>query len=456
MQLRIRDHPAHLSTLSRAALQAADAGAAIERTLRPRGRVLYIGSHRLRLSANSRICLVALGKAAPAMAEAACRLLGSRIAAGVVTALAGPPPSTPLLRALQSEGRLEVIFTGHPLPDGGSLAAGRAAASMLDGTGPDDVLLALVSGGGSAMFELVLPGIDVEDLRKMNDLLLRSGAPIEAINTVRRSLSLVKAGGLARLAAPARTVALILSDVVGDRLSAVASGPTILRRADPAAARRILKRFGLWPRTPLAVKRAVAATGSQESETRPVSPRPINILAASNRQVVESVACEAAAMGFTVTIVSRRMHGEARVVAEEFVRRLLRAPPPACLLLGGETTVTVRNGGRGGRNQELALAAALALQGVPGLALMALATDGIDGPTDAAGAVVTGETVPRARALGLDPAQALARHDSYPLLDAVGALLRTGPTGTNLGDLVIGLAYPPQGGGANPGRPQSI
>lgn len=390
------------------------------------------------------------------MAEAACRLLGGRIAAGVVTAPPGPPPSTPLLRALQREGRIEVILTGHPLPDEGSLAAGKAAASMLDSTGPDDVLLALVSGGGSAMFELLPPGIGVEDLRKMNELLLRSGAPIEAINTVRRSLSLVKAGGLARLAAPARTVALILSDVVGDRLSAVASGPTILRRADPAAARRILEGVGLWPRTPEAVKRALAAAGSREPEKRPAIPRPINLLAANNRQVVEAVARQAAAMGFSVAIVSRRMHGEARSIAGPFVRRLLRARPPACLLLGGETTVTVRNGGHGGRNQELALAAALLLEGVPGLAVMTLATDGIDGPTDAAGAVVTGETVPRARALGLDAHQALARHDSYPLLGAVGALLRTGPTGTNLGDLVVGLAYPHHGGGGIRSRSQSI
>lgn len=442
MPLRFEDHRDHLKSLRRVALQSADAGAAVERSLRLRGQTLYVGRERLRIARSTRLYLVALGKAAPAMADAARCILGANLTAGIVTTL--PPHTGPSLPpGLQSDERIQLVSTGHPLPDQGSLAAGQAAAHLLRAARPGDLLLALVSGGGSAMFELLSPGIGLEDLRRLNDLLLKSGAPIEALNVVRRALSLVKAGGLARLAAPARTVGLILSDVVGDRLSAIASGPTVLRRADRSAARRVLEAYSLWERAPGAVRRVLDAQDCQPGEARTFAPRPINLLVGSNRRVVEAVAREAEAMGFTVRIITRRMRGEAREVGVGLARRLLRAPRPSCLVMGGETTVTVRDGGHGGRNQELALAAALALEGTPGLAVMTLATDGIDGPTDAAGAVVTGETPSLARALGPAPEDALARHDSHPLLDACGALLRTGPTGTNLGDLVVGLAYPP-------------
>ncbi len=441
MPLRFEDHWDHLERLRRAALQAADAGAAVERSLRLRGQTLYVGRERLRIAPSTRLYLVAIGKAAPAMADAACRILSTNLTAGIVTTL--PPHTGPSLPpGLQNDERIQLVSTGHPLPDHGSLAAGQAAAHLLRAARPGDLLLALVSGGGSAMFELLSSGIGLHELRRLNDLLLKSGAPIEALNDVRRALSLVKAGGLARLAAPARTVGLILSDVVGNRLSAIASGPTVLRRADRAAARRVLEACSLWERAPSAVRRVLDARDWQQGQVRTVAPRPINLLVGSNRQVVETVAREAEAMGFAVSILTRRMRGEAREVGEGLARRLSRAPRPSCLVMGGETTVTVRDGGQGGRNQELALAAALALEGTPGLAVMALATDGIDGPTDAAGAVVTGETAPRACSLSLDPEGALRRHDSYPLLDACGALLRTGPTGTNLGDLVVGLAYP--------------
>ncbi|MEW6566884.1 MAG: DUF4147 domain-containing protein [Chloroflexota bacterium] len=443
--LRFPDHPAHLKALRRAALEAADAGAAVERHLRLQGATLRVGSDRVRLSPTSHVYLVALGKAALAMAEAARSILGARLTAGVVTALARPSSTTRALRSLRGDERLQVIPAGHPLPDEGSLAAGKAAASMLQAAGPEDVLLALVSGGGSAMFELLPPGIGLEELRRLNEALLRSGALIEEVNAARRALSYVKAGGLARLAAPALTVGLILSDVAGDQLSVVSSGPTVLRRADRAAARRILKTYTLWTRAPRAVPRALGAAEWPQAKLRAAVPRPINLLVGSNRDVVKAVARQAEAMGFVVRILTRRMRGEARGAGELLARRLLRAPRPACLLMGGETTVTVRNGGRGGRNQELALGAALVLEGTPGLAVMALATDGIDGPTDAAGAIVTGETARRARVLGLDPQRALARHDSYPLLNACQALIRTGPTGTNLGDLVVGLGYAPDG-----------
>lgn len=426
---RYPDHPRHLARLRQAALQAADPGRRVRQFLRLRPGGLAAGDRLLPLPDDAACYLVALGKASPAMARAAADLLGSRLTAGVAAVPRGVPLDLP--------PTIEAIPAGHPLPDEGSLAAGKAVSRLLSHTRRQDLAVVLVSGGGSAMLELPRPGVELADLRAVNDLLLRSGAPIHEINLVRQALSQIKAGGLERLAAPARVLGLILSDVVGDRLSAVASGPTVLRYARPQRARAVLEAYGLWSRVPPAVQRAL----SGEQKPLPPARRPVNLLIGSNREVVRAVAAEARRLGFEARVLTTRMQGEARLVGERFATRLLRAQPPACLLMGGETTVTVRGGGKGGRNQELALTAALHLEGAAGVAVMSLATDGVDGPTDAAGAVVTGETVPRARALGLDPEAALADNDAYPLLEAVGALLRTGPTGTNLNDVVIGLRY---------------
>jgi hydroxypyruvate reductase len=315
---------------------------------------------------------------------------------------------------------------------------------MLAETRRGDIVLALISGGGSAMLELLVGGVELEEMRALTRTLLLSGAPIEAVNTVRKTLSQVKAGGLARLAAPARVVSLILSDVVGDKISAVASGPTVLQYARPGEARAVLKRFVGWPDVPEQVRRALRRSVQAGSHV----PRPRNILIGSNRQVVEAARRQAAEMEFAARTLTMRMRGEARDVGGRFGARLARiargrlaAARPLCLLMGGETTVTVRGPGQGGRNQELALGAMLALEGVAGVAVMALATDGVDGPTDAAGAVVSGESAARARLLGFDPLAALEANDAYPALDALGALLRTGMTGTNLNDLVVGLIY---------------
>jgi hydroxypyruvate reductase len=345
----------------------------------------------------------------------------------VVTTLGDAPPIHPSLVA---------VAAGHPLPDRGSLVAGERARELLAHADPHDILLALVSGGGSAMFELLVEGVALEDLRALNDLLIRSGATVREINTVRKALSRVKGGGLARLASPARTIGLILSDVVGDPLSSVASGPTVLHAPRPGAARRVLEIHRLWDKTSPGIRAALEGGGRGE---RPRTPRPLNLLVGSSRTMVQAVLAEAAGRRLRPRLLTGRMEGEAREVGGGFARRLLRAPPPACLVMGGETTVTVRGKGRGGRNQELALAAALELEGVTGAAVMALATDGIDGPTDAAGAWVEGSTVSRALEVGFDPRASLRANDSYPLLHAVDALLTTGPTGTNVGDLVVGI-----------------
>jgi glycerate 2-kinase len=423
------NHREHIGQLIGAALHAADPGAAIRRHLGLGPRGLRVGRRVFPLAAKSRLYVIALGKAAPGMARAACEILGTRLEAGVVTA----PTSDPT----HLSDRVQVIAAGHPLPDAGSLLAGRAAIDLAHRARKGDVVVALISGGGSAMAEVPVPGVELDDLRRLTGLLLHAGAPITAINSIRGELSLLKAGGLAHATAPAQVVGLLLSDVVGDDPASIASGPTLTRTMRPGTARRTLERFGCWEAAPEAVRHALS-----KPIARPrVSPPPYNLVVARNEDMLHAVAAQARAIGFPTKILTTRMQGEAFTIGQRLGTRLASSPRPVCLLAGGETTVTIRQGGRGGRNQELALGAALALDGAPRCALIALASDGIDGPTDAAGAWVDGETIARARTLELDPREAAEAHDSYPLLNELGAVLRTGPTGTNLTDLVIGLAY---------------
>ena len=423
------DHRQHLARLIGAALTAADPGAAVRRGLRLERGGLRVGTRRVSLPPHARLFLIALGKAAPGMAAAAVEILGERIDAGVVTTLVPGGASLP--------AHLRMIQTGHPLPDTGSLLVGRMALDLAGEARAGDRVLVLVSGGGSAMAECLRPGIGLDDVRQLTGELLHAGAPITAINTIRRELSLLKGGGLARAASPAQVVGLLLSDVVGDDPASVASGPTVLQAVQPSGGRRTLERIGLWHSAPAAIREALR---SARSAPLPAST-PINTVLASNADLLTAVAGEARSLGLPVQILTGRMQGEAAAVGARLGRRLGTASRPACLLAGGETTVTLRQGGRGGRNQELALSAALGLEGKSGCVLAALASDGIDGPTDAAGAWVDTGTLDRALATGLDPHAALEAHDVYPLLDQLGALLFTGPTGTNLNDLVIGLAY---------------
>jgi hydroxypyruvate reductase len=412
-----------------AASEAADAAAAVGSTLYLDGDVLHLGPHTVALRPEMRLFLIALGKASPAMSRAAAEILGGRLTRG----LAAVPHDT----SCRMPPRVSAIAAGHPLPDAGSIAAGRAIASLLAGTKREDLVLALISGGGSAMVELPIEGITLADLRSLNRLLLGSGATIDEMNRVRRAVSQLKGGGLARLAAPARVFGLILSDVPGDHLGSVASGPTLLLPNAASQTRTILRGYGLWRRIPRRIREALSRAPTRLAQT----PRPVNVLIGSNKAMLEAAAAEARRLGFRTINVSRRMHGEASVVGRRLARRLRREEGPVCLLLGGETTVTLHGRGRGGRNQELALSAAVELDGLAGVALMGFASDGVDGPTDAAGAVVTGRTADLARRLGVDLGRALAGHDSYHALDRLGALVRTGPTGTNVADLVVGLRY---------------
>jgi hydroxypyruvate reductase len=443
---RFAEHRTHVAQIRTAALAAVDPAAAVRRWLSPAD---WAGAEK--------IYIVGAGKAGVAMALATAELLGGRLTAGVMAVPQAPDPASGHRSPVpQHPAALSFIEGGHPQPTTGSLAAGRAIQAVLSRTGPRDLVLALISGGGSALLELPQPGLTLADLQQTNAALLRSGAAIHEVNLVRTELSQLKGGGLARLAHPARVLTLILSDVVGNPLASIASGPTVVGAADPAGALEVVRKYGLEGRLPPAVVQRLAhGTGPLAAAEPAVEHR----LIGSNRIAGEAAVTAARRLGFEAAWLADDWQGEARQAGACFAQLLAAAPGPTplaltgqpraaarqhrprCLVAGGETTVTVRGHGKGGRNQEAALGAAFVLAMLPNVAAAMIATDGVDGPTDAAGALVTGATLRRARRLGLDPQRHLDDNDTYPLLAAVNALLLTGPTGTNVNDLMVGLVY---------------
>jgi glycerate-2-kinase len=341
---------------------------------------------------------------------------------------------------------VDVRTAAHPLPDAASEAATRDLLALVGSASPETLVLVLLSGGASALLEAPSPGLTLDDVRLVTHRLLASGADIAAMNVVRRHCSQVKGGGLARAAAGAAGVcALVLSDVVGDDPAVIASGPTVGDPTTFADADAVLRRWLAPSDVPARVRAHVdAGMAGRVPETvkpgDPVLARVAPHVIAGNRTAVDAAAAAARVQGFAVDVVPEPLCGDATEAGRAVVARLESAPRdrPVAVILGGETTVRVVPGGAGGRSQQLALSAALALAGRPGVVLAA-GTDGVDGPTDAAGACVDGTTVARARAHGIDAAGALARTDSHPCLDAAGDLVRTGQTGTNVADLVVAL-----------------
>lgn len=430
-----------------AALRAADPAQGVRQAIEiqtgPGGPSLHAGPAAWPLDGVERVLLAAAGKGAVPMAAAAAESLGPRLSAGVVVTKTGHAAGHALPASLQ------VYEAGHPTPDlNGMLAAGHVLR-LLESAGANDRVIVLLSGGASALLPLPAAGVSLEDLQALTGLLLRSGATINELNTVRKHLDRLKGGGMARAAAPAPLAALILSDVVGDPLEVIASGPTVPDPTTYQDAWEVLERCRLVEQTPAAVRAHLQAglAGAQPETPKPGDPlftRAACQIVGSNRQAALAAKAEAERLGYPALLLTTYLEGEARemgklaaALAKSIVLRGDPLPPPACLILGGETTVRVQGGGRGGRNQEIALAAALALDGLDGAAVMALATDGSDGPTDAAGAIVDGQTLSAARALGLNARAALDDNNAYPFLDKAGALLRTGPTGTNVNDLLV-------------------
>jgi glycerate 2-kinase len=440
----------HVTALCQAALAAVDPAAAVQRALRREGDALLVSGRRYDLNAYRRVFIVGGGKAAAPMAAAGAAILGERLTGGLVITKYGHTlkDASPL-----AGGALQLLEAGHPMPDvAGVQGAGRLAA-LLREAGADDLVICLISGGGSALLTLPQPGITLEDLRALTDALLRCGATINEINALRKHLQQLQGGGIAQLAAPATVISLILSDVVGDPLDVIASGPTSPDTTTFADAWAVLETYGLVEAVPRSiVERLRAGLAGQVPETpkpgEALFERVQNVIIGSNALAAQAAVGRARELGFAALVLSTYVEGEAREVArvaaalaKDLARHGRPLRPPACLVLGGETTVTLRGSGRGGRNQELALAAAIALDGWPDVLIATLATDGNDGPTDAAGAIATGETSAQGRALGLEARAYLANNDSYTYFDRLGGLIRTGPTNTNVNDLLFVLAY---------------
>jgi hydroxypyruvate reductase len=391
-----------------------------------------------------RVVLLAVGKAARSMAAAAERCLGDALAEGLAVCNAEGP-------ALR---RTRVLLAGHPLPDARGLRAADEAFALLGRLRPHDLLLVLLSGGASALLPAPAPGVSLEDKAAVTSCLLRAGATIHELNAVRKHLSRAKGGGLARAAGGARVATLLLSDVVGDDVSTIGSGPTVpdpTRYADAVAA---LRARGCWDAAPASVRAHLEAGLRGETPETPKPGDPVFArgsveVVGSNALSLGAAAAAARRLGFRALPLTTRLEGEAReaarvlvAVLRECVERGRPARPPLCLLASGETTVTVRGDGRGGRNQELVVASIEPLAGFPRPALVAsLASDGIDGSSDAAGGIADDQSLARARALGLAPPSAfLAASDSSALLASLSDLIVTGPTGTNVLDLSVLLA----------------
>lgn len=391
----------------RAALDAAMAGPAVLRHLpeKPQGRCIVVGA----------------GKASAAMAAAVDAAWPDVALTGVIATRYG--------HAVEA-GRIAVFEAGHPVPDENSVRAARRMLEAVRGLGPDDLVLALVSGGGSASLALPMDGMDLAGKQAVTRALLNSGAPIGEINTVRRHLSGIKGGRLAAAARPARVVTLLISDVPGDDPAAIASGPTLADSSTPADAVAILERHGIP--VPQALRNARPAPS-------PADNGECHLVATPSR-ALDAAAARGRALGCDVVNLGDALEGEAADLGRELARDALErgrsAAGPLLLLSGGETTVTIgpEGAGEGGRNCEFLLSLAVAFNGASGVFALAADTDGIDGTSDAAGAFVTPSTLARAQALGLDPVAALARHDSYTLFAALGDLVVTGPTHTNVND----------------------
>ncbi|HET6662165.1 MAG TPA: DUF4147 domain-containing protein [Rubrobacter sp.] len=421
-----------LQEIFAAGLAAADPQRAVRRELELEDGAILAGEKRFE---PRRVFVLAAGKAAGAMAKAAEELLGEKVSGGLVVTKDGHDPGP--------EG-FETLFASHPEPDERSVEAARRVQEYAESLGEGDLLLALISGGASALLADPSPPIELADLKKLTGDLLRSGADIGEINTVRKHVSMLKGGGLVRLAHPAPIIALLLSDVVGDEPSSIASGLTAPDPTTLDSTRRVLERYGIEPPESI-------ATHLQSAEETPASDDPIfenvvNCICGGGWHAAEAAAKRAEELGYAPLLLTTTLTGDALGAASMYaaiIREVLAsgnpAPPPCAIVSGGEATVTVRGGGTGGPNQEFVLALAVELDGIDGWATFAADTDGNDGSTDAAGGIVDGKTAQRIRDADLDPEGALAGNDSYAALMAGEALLVTGPTGTNVNDLRVAL-----------------
>jgi len=429
-------------TLADAAISSVDPRRLILERIVLAGQTLSIQDFTLSLADYDRVIVVGAGKASSAMAEALECTLGSYIETGLVNVPRGTAASC-------KTKKIELQEASHPIPDEDGMRGAQRILALLENLNPRTLVIVLLSGGGSALLPMPKRGISLLDKRTTTDLLLRCGATIEELNAVRKHISALKGGQLAARAYPATLISLILSDVVGDNLPSIASGPTVPDPTTYSQAIDILSRYAVWDKTPEEVRRLLSK--GQRGDI-PETPKPgdyrfanvHNVLVGSNRVALDAALRKAESMNLSPLILSSFIEGEARQVGTVFAglakEMQVEGSPISryeVLLAGGETTVTVIGKGRGGRNQELALSTCVRLQGMDHLALVSIGTDGIDGLSDAAGAVVDGFTASRAAELRMNPLTYLANNDSSSFFSALGDCVFTGPTGTNVNDIIV-------------------
>lgn len=427
------DPRAAAETIWQAALAAGEVAPLLRGSLQRRGDMLQVGDRAVDLSVIDRVLVLGCGKAGAAMALAVEDVLGGLITCGFVVvkdAHLAPTRTVVLAEA------------GHPVPDARGVQAASRLLDLASSAGADDLVIFLVSGGGSALTPAPASPITLTEKQEVTRSLLAAGAAIGELNAVRKHLSRFKGGQLARAAAPALVVTLVLSDVIGDPLDVIASGPTAPDPTTFGGALDVLRARGIWADAPFSVRQRLHAGARGEILETPKPGDPIfgrvrHVIIGNNQLVVNAALECARSLGYRAELLTRELQGEARQMAQVLLERTRALEPPACLIAAGETTVTVRGRGRGGRCQEFALAAAMAIEGDEEITVLAAGTDGTDGPTDAAGAVVDGSTVNRGRQAGLDVQAALDDNDAYRVLRATGDLIVTGPTNTNLLDLYL-------------------
>ncbi len=421
-------------------VEAVAPDAAVQRYCRRDDNLLTIGEQSFPLDAYQKIFVVGAGKATAPMAAALEELLGNELTKGVITVKYGHTATL---------SKIETVEAGHPLPDANGELGSAKILEMAAAAGEKDLLICLISGGGSALLPKAVAGVSLADKQETTRILLACGASIHEINTLRKHLSVIKGGQLAAAAAPATVVSLILSDVVGDDLDAIASGPTVADNSTFADCLHILARYDIADRLPKPVlDYLIKGSNNKVPETPkagdPVFDKTVNLVIGSNIEALLAAEKEAARRGYTTLVLSSMMEGKtsevARVhtaIAREIMKTGHPVQPPACILSGGETTVTVKGDGLGGRNQQFALCAVSDIAGRLPAVMLSGGTDGNDGPTDAAGAIADNTTAQRAAAVKASVAEHLANNDSYHFFQALGDLLITGPTNTNVMDLRV-------------------
>ncbi len=437
------EHRSSILKIIKASLEAVDPYSVIKKFIQNEANGFLIGTRNYKLSQNSRIMVVAIGKASVPMTRGLVDVLGEKINSGVIVT------KKVINETIENSNKFRIISSSHPIPDEKSILAAETVIDYLKDAQDEDIVFFLISGGGSALLTYPENGLKLEHLQRMTQLLLASGATIQEMNVIRKHLDRVKGGKLALAAHPARFISMVISDVTDNALDSIASGPTVPDSSTFDDAIDILYRYNLWQSIPveisnylLAGREGIYPETVKESAT--IWEKGFAQIIASNATAMNAAYQQAIIEGYAAYEVSKPFIGEARKVGNDLVlqareiwKQKLQLVDNACILFGGETTVTLKENGIGGRNLETALGAAKLLSGSINEFFLTLATDGEDGPTDAAGACVNGLTIQDAQRLHLDIDEALEANDSYPFFERLDTLLKTGSTGTNVNDLAF-------------------